>query len=514
VATVTAASVRSAPVVRAPAGAVRGAREGDLSVFRGIPFAKVPVGDLRFRAPEPVVPWSGERRATTFGAACAQLVLPTGGVFPDTIGPMARQEDCLTLNIWSPDLGAASLPTMVWLHGGAFTSGSAAAPMYDGGALAAEGVVVVTVNYRLHALGWLYVDDPSAGTSNAGLLDQIAALEWVRDNIAAFGGDPDNVTVFGESAGAMSTATLLAAPAARGLFRRAICQSGAGAHSISSEVARRGAERLCELLEMPAGDVAGLRRVPVDALVTAAFRVAYVEAGDLLADQDPWRRMIWAPVVDGVVLPDDVESAVAAGSARDVDLLLGANADEYNLFIWGVAEHLRPTRLEIGGYWPDAATATSAREVYAGNRPGASDEQLFAAVAGDASFWLPAIRLAEAQAAAGGAIRMYSFDWVSPVQQGQLGACHALEVPFVFGTLDCPGLLGDNPPAELSAKIRSAWARFARTGDPGGGALPHWPHYETEHRQVMQLDLSPSVQLDPRAEERRLWEHVQQKVAL
>jgi para-nitrobenzyl esterase len=458
-------------------------------------------------------PWSGELPAATFGAACAQLVLPSGGVFPDTIGPMDRLEDCLTLNIWSPDLGAAGLPTMVWLHGGAFTSGSAAAPMYDGAALALEGVVVVTVNYRLHALGWMYVEEPAAGTSNAGLLDQVAALEWVRDNIAAFGGDPDNVTVFGESAGAMSTATLLATPAARGLFRRAICQSGAGAHSIPAEAARRGADRLCELLELPVGDIDGLRRVPVDALVAAAFRIAYVEAGDLLGDLDPWRKMIWAPVVDGVVLPDDVESAVARGSARDVDLLLGANADEYNLFVWGVAEHLRPTRLGTGAYWPDPMSAVSAREVYAGNRVGASDEELFAAIAGDASFWLPAIRLAEAQAAAGGATRMYTFTWSSPVLQGALGACHALEVPFVFGTLDCPSLHGDNPPGELSAWMRSAWARFARTGDPGGDALPRWPEYDPDRRQVMELGLSPAVHLDPRADERRLWDHVQQKAA-
>jgi para-nitrobenzyl esterase len=487
--------------------------EGPLSVFRGIPFAQPPEGELRFRPPQPAATWSGELAATGFGAACPQLVLPSGGVFPDTIGPMLREEDCLTLNIWSPDLGAAGLPTMVWLHGGAFTSGSAGSPMYDGSALAAEGVVVVTVNYRLHALGWMYVEDPAAGTSNAGLLDQVAALRWVQDNIAAFGGDPGNVTVFGESAGAMSTATLLAMPSARGLFRRAICQSGAGAHSLPVEAARRCANRLAELLEVGVGDIEGLRAVPVDALVAAAFRIAYLESGDLLADLEPWRKLVWAPVVDGVILPQEVELAVAAGSARDVDLLVGTNADEYNLFIWGVPERLRPKGSETAQYWPDATSAGAAREVYARNRRGASGEELFAAIAGDASFWLPAVRLAEAQALAGGDVRMYSFGWPSPVMQGQLGACHGIEVPFVFGTLGWPDFLGDDPPTVLSSTVRSAWARFAATGDPGGGALPQWPEYDLHRRPVMNLDVSAEVQLDPRGDERRLWAPVQSSTA-
>jgi para-nitrobenzyl esterase len=305
----------------------------------------------------------------------------------------------------------------------------------------------------------------------------------------------------------MSVATLLAAPAAHGLFRRAICQSGAGGHSIPAGAARRGADRLCELLGLTAGDIDGLRRAPIDALVGAAFRIAYLEAGELLCDVDPWRKMLWAPVEDGEVLPGPVPAAVAGGSARDVDLLIGSNADEYNLFIWGVAEHLRPASTDPSEYWPSGESA-AAMNVYAANRPGADALALFAAVAGDASFWLPAVRLAEAQASAGGNVWMYSFDWTTPVEGGRLGACHGLELPFLFGGPTWPAFVGDHPPAELGAAMRKAWTQFAATGDPGGEPLPGWPVYDLARRPVMSLDETSRLLEDPRGNERRLWAHV------
>ncbi|MCU1603191.1 MAG: Carboxylesterase [Frankiales bacterium] len=478
---------------------MRGQLVDGTPVFRGIPYAAPPVGARRFRPPAAVAPWEGIRDAVELGPICPQLPAVSGGVLPDLIGGAVMAEDCLTLNVWSPDLDSRA-PVMVWLHGGAFTSGSGSPPLYDGGTFARDGVVLVTVNYRLHALGFLHLGD---GLSNAGLLDQVAALEWVQTNIAAFGGDPDNVTVFGESAGAMSVGCLLGSPAASGLFAKAVCQSGAAHHSLPAEVAKGVASRLCELLEVGEGDVEALQAVPVEQLVQAAFRMAYAETAELLEAMPAWHRIVWAPTHGTDVLPDRADRLVAAGSARDVSLVVGTNADEHRLFVWGVGEQLRPASFDVSGLVPAAASLEAYDEDV---RPGGGAANRYAAVAGDATFWVPTLRLAEAQAAAGGTVRVYSFDWPSPVLDGELGACHGLELPFVFDNLDVSrDFVGATAPQRLATDVHGLWVSFAHDGEPVAPDLPSWPCYDLADRPVLRLDAVPAVESDPRRRVRELW---------
>ena len=498
------------------AGLVQGEATPEGVVFRGIPFAAPPVGDLRHAPPAPAEAWEGVRDCTAFGPVCPQVQLgDLGGVLAALGSGEPMDEDCLFLNVWTPSVEPdAKRPTMVFIHGGAFRGGSGSTPLYDGAAFARDGVVLVTLNYRLHALGFLYLDElfeGASGTGNLGILDQIAALRWVRDNIAAFGGDPDNVTIFGESAGAMSVGTLLGTPAADGLYRRAILQSGAARHNLRPDTATRVARRTLELLGVEPGDWPALRAVPADVIVGAATQVGMLEAGAVLGDELAL-RMPYMPVVDGVTRDRLPVEAVADGAAREVDLLVGTNAEEWRLFIWGLPE---PMRAAIGAPDPSPWFATSGRAVddvvktYAEARPQAEEIDVLCAIESDQIFGVPAVRLAEAQLPHNPNVWSYRFSWRTPVLEGTLGACHALELPFVFETFECSReLVGDEAPVELAREMHGAWVRFAASGDPNGGALPEWPAYDTERRAVMDLGASPSVVEDPDAAERQLWDGI------
>ncbi len=491
--------------VTTASGVVRGRASGPAVAFLGIPYAAPPFGDLRFAAPQPAPRWEGVRDCTAYGPTAPKgpYPAPVDLLLPE---PVVPGEDVLNLNVWTPDPSATGLPVLVWVHGGAFVNGSGAVPQYDGTAFARDGVVLVTFNYRLGADGFLHFDDE--GPANRGLLDQVAALEWVRDNIAAFGGDPGQVTVAGESAGAMSVTSLLSMPRAAGLFARAVAQSGAGHHALSSGTARRVAGYLAERLGVPLSRAA-LAAVPVPDLVAA--QQALSQEAATAPNPARWgeitlNAMVFEPVVDGDVLPSLPITAVAAGAGADVDLLVGTNTDEHALFLVPngfvdlVDEGL--LRMALAGYGVPADDVIS---TYRSDAPTATPGELLVAAASDWFFRVPAVRLAEARAGGPGRTHVYEFAWPSPQFGGRLGACHALEIAFVFDTLSSEGaepLAGPAAPQELADAVHAAWVSFVATGDPG------WPAYDVATRPVQVFGELTAVVPDPRPAQRALWDGV------
>ncbi|WP_413761233.1 carboxylesterase/lipase family protein [Streptomyces sp. MMBL 11-3] len=518
-----------APEVRTAAGVLRGTTEGTgatggagtaggtgtagrageaegtgTAVFRGIPFAAPPVGPLRFGAPRPAPRWDGVREATAFGTAPPQ----SAAFGMDALAPPdADDGDWLTLNVWTPDPGpGAGLPVMVWVPGGAYVIGMSSLPEYDGARLAREGVVLVTLNYRLGIEGFGYIEGAPA---NRGLLDQVAALEWVRDNIRAFGGDPDRVTVFGESAGAGSLAALLVMDRAAGLFRRAVAQSVPRPFFSAELAADIAGELAAELgLRPTARDLATVApgRLPAAADALGARMDRYVRRWGALAH----RSIPLAPVVDGDVLPRAPWEALAAGAARDVELVVGHTRDEFRLFMaldGTLGEEVPEDRLARA--LRDLSPGEGGDEAYRKAFPGLAPEQLYEVVHSDWLFRMPTLHLAEAQVAGGGRAHVYELVWEAPGMDGLLGACHGLDVPLVFGNLrgGLPSLLfGQAPPAgaeELSGLFRSAWTRFAAGEGPG------WPAYDPDRRRVRLFDVRPSVAAYPEEASRALWrDHV------
>jgi para-nitrobenzyl esterase len=472
-------------------GALRGVLADDgVLAFLAIPYAAAPVGERRFEPPQPAPAWTGIRDAGTHGPTAPQ---------PPVDGPVARLlphvsiagDDYLSLNVWTAD-PRGRRPVMVFIHGGSFSSGSGSIPTYDGSRFARDGVVLVTINYRLGADGFLWFGE---GTPNLGLLDQIAALQWVRANIAAFGGDPGGVTVFGESAGAMSICTLLAMPAAAGLFHRAIAQSGAARCVISADTASRIGRRLAEILGVPPSR-AGVATAPVEMLLNAQSQLAVEVAGE--ADPERWgdaarNIMPFEPVVDGHVLPLEPERAIGDDAGADVDLLIGTNADEARLFFVpaGVVEHADEAAL--ARFVRARCHPPAIIDAYRAARPDASAGELISAIMTGGFYRVPALELAVAHARS----HVYEFAWPSPAFGGALGACHALELPFVFDTLDDPGyaaVLGERPPQHLADSMHSAWTAFASTGDPG------WPRYDAHDRTAMRFDTDNELVTGYRAE--------------
>lgn len=487
------------PVVSVSGGLVRGVQRDGVSSFLGIPYAAPAVGADRYRAPQPVVPWEGERAATEHGPTAAQSAYPApmDGVLPSSVDP---GDDYLSVSVWAPD-GAESLPVMVWIHGGAFVRGASSVATYDGTAFARDGVVLVGVNYRLGVPGFAVLE---GAPTNLGLRDQVAALEWVRDNVAAFGGNPDDVTVFGESAGGMSVATLMASPAAQGLFHRAVVQSGSGRAVCSLEDARKVSGAIAAHLGVPATAEA-FGALDPEAVVAAQTAVGLA----MQADPDPrrWGASVLSgglgimslfPVVDGDVVPGIPEERIAEGAAGGIPLLVGTTRDEFRLFLvpTGVAGGV--TREVLGALaarygWPDGTI-----ETYAANRPDASPGDLLCAILTDAAFRAPSARLAAAHHAAGGTVQLYELDWETPV--AGLGAAHALELAFVFDTLATGALMaGEGAPQDLADVMHRAWVAFAREGDAG------WPRWTPEHPAVMAFDVPSQVVEGPRADELAVW---------
>jgi para-nitrobenzyl esterase len=486
----------SEPEVRTAAGVLRGGREAGLAVFRGIPFAEPPVGALRFAAPQPVRSWDGVRPAVAYGPPPPQSGVL--GVSQDTAG-----DDWLTINVWTPEPDpAAGLPVMVWIPGGGYVMGNSSLPEYDAGHLAGSGAVVVTLNYRLGIEGFAQI---AGAPANRGLLDQVAALQWVRDNIRVFGGDPDRVTVFGQSAGGGSVAALLAMPRAAGLFRRAVAQSVPGTFFSPELAADIAAACAAELGVRPT--VSGLSavapaRLPAAGDAISAKTVQWRERWGQITH----RPIPFAPVVDGDVLPATPWQALADGAARDVGLLVGHTRDEHRLFslIDGVLGQVTQVQTETALHLlaPDPDGARRYREVF----PAAADEELYELVNADWLFRMPSLHLADAQIAGGGRAHLYELTWSAPGMGGGLGACHGLDVPLVFGNLSSgqPAMLIGDPPSpaaeELSAQIRRAWTAFAAHGDPG------WPPYDADHRLAQLFDTPLMVTAYPEETSRLLWQ--------
>jgi para-nitrobenzyl esterase len=412
-------------------------------------------------------------------------------------------EDCLTLNVWTPGVDGARRPVMVWIHGGSFVVGAARRAVTDGASLARNGdVVVVTLNYRLGALGWLHLDEFGGEldrSGNHGLLDQIAALEWVRDNIDRFGGDPENVTLFGESAGGISVSVLLTAPAARGLFHRAVAQSGAGNIVRSVDQAREVAHRFVR--HAGVDDLAGLQRLSEEEIL-GAQEAAMNEGNPDLA---------FGPVFGDPVVPRLPMEAIAEGDALDVPARRGTTLDEYRYwYLENVGlDTLRPEHLATRVQEMTERDPSAVFDAYRKGRPGLTEGEVAIAVIGDLAFRMPTIRLAEAWRRAGRDAWLYLVSWSSPVQGGKLGAPHAVEIPFVFGNLTVPNvprLIGDGPGhGSLVAAMQGAWVAFARTGNPSHERLLGWPRYDTERRPTMLFDTPSRLVEDPYPDERQAW---------
>ena len=474
------------PVVATRAGKVRGTTHDGVQVFRGIPYAQPPVGPLRLAAPVPHDEWDGVRDALEFGPPPPQ---------PDRV---TSTDEWLTVNVWTPSTEATGLPVMVWIHGGRFTSGSGAEPEYDGARLAAGGVIVVTINYRVGVEGFMLID---GAPPNRGLLDQIAGLRWVNENIAAFGGDPGNVTVFGESAGAACVALIVCAPPAVGLVRRGIAESvpavmfgvdlaGDVATMIARQVGRR--PTLADLAALPATD-----------LVDAATQVE----ASALEREDRWgygravRGAIFGPVVDGTVVPASPWRAMAAGAARDVEMIIGHNRDEYNIVIAGAGGPHTVTEAAAERALRMLPPRPSGAEDYRAARPGADHAELYQIVCSDFVYRMPSLHLAQAHAAAGGQTYLYEFCWdATPI-----GAAHTVEIPAVFGTLDSPygaELYGAPPPPQavaLSDDMGRAWRSFATKGDPG------WPRYDATDQLTRVFGAESTVARYPEQASQAIW---------
>jgi len=485
-------------IVETRAGKVEGLARAGHKAFYGVPFAATAAPPNRFRAAEPAPAWTGVRKADQPGLASLQTQHPLPGF--SASGPQG--EDCLNLNIFTPAADGAKRPVLFWIHGGAFTHGAGSEPLYDGGALAVRGdAVVVSINYRLGALGFLYLNQllPQAGcTANAGLTDCIAALEWTRDNIAAFGGDPARVMIFGESAGSAAVHALCAMPAAKGLFQRAVLQSGV-TRGIEEEDATKTAERFVSLLGLSTANLADILTMPAERILEAQAKAAPRGGGLSLA-----------PVVDGVTLPKNALKAAADGDSKHVEMMIGSNRDETKLFNAMVPrEAIDDAKLiqMLGAQLPHASEAElrALIDVYRGSRAAKklpiSNLDMLDAVQSDLMFRIAATRLAGAQSAHR-PTWLYLFNYASPARRGALGACHALEIPFVFGNQAQElqkRFTGEGPAVDtLSAAMMDAWIAFAK----GEAPRNDWPAYDSNRRATLVFDTNIAPEDDPFGDER------------
>jgi para-nitrobenzyl esterase len=488
------------------AGPIRGYSEDGVHRFLGVPYAEPPIGALRFAAPDPVKPRKGLYEAIYLRHSAMQL--PSGGGaarYPGTVGPALSQlfgsgrdriwesEDCLYLNVWTPGLDDKARPVMVWFHGGGHNYGSGSWPAYDGHNLArAHDVVVVTVNHRLNVFGHLAAGDEPGIAVNAGELDLVASLEWVRDNIAEFGGNPGNVTIFGQSGGGSKVAHCLVMPRARGLVHRAIIQSGGGLTTGAMDQALEQADRIARALGCTPKDIGKLRAIPAPELLAAAMKLSRG----------------YGPCADGTIVPRAPFTPLAPEQSRDVPIIIGYTKDERTLYNIG---------LDWWGTLTDAQLSARAEEIHGEKGPAIlaayrrihphySNDYLFTDLTNSHAWRAPA--KAERKIDLGGApVWLYQWDWEAPVDGGILKSPHTMEIPFVFNNVDKgPLLLGKEPTTfELAALASASWAAFARTGDPNVDGLPDWPAYDRETRATMLFDLESRIANDPLGEVRKLF---------
>jgi para-nitrobenzyl esterase len=506
---VAAQSRTPGAVVKTSLGDVRGYIDNGVQVFKGVPYAASTAGGNRFLPPQKRQPWTGVRDAMQWGQRPPQIF---GGEPAEMLPADPREalgEDCLVLNIWTPSLssgspttvGTSRRPVMVWLHGGGYRSGSGSYSIYEGRELARKhDVVAITVNHRLNALGFLYLSHFGgkwASASNVGMLDIVAALEWVRDNIAAFGGDPGNVTIFGQSGGAGKVSTLMAMPAAKGLFHRAIAQSGAALTATPVEQAVKVTDQLLQILKIGPGQLDQLQTMPftriIDALGTAGAPVA-----------------AFVPVLDGKSLPVHPFDPTAPVQSASVPFLTGTSATETTFF--ATDDQLMPIdaavlRQRVKALLNvDDGEADRMIALYRKKQPGRENIDLFLRMDTDNSrFRLSVDTQAERKAAQrGAAVYVYRFEYYSPVRQGRLKSMHCMEIPFVFDNHEAGKIYtGISPVAQrIADRMSAAWVAFARTGNPSHGGIPQWPAFDSMRRATMVFGNEATVVNDPGGEER------------
>jgi para-nitrobenzyl esterase len=486
--------------VETTAGPIRGEIVDGVHVFKGVPYGG-PTGGLgRWRPPSPPDRWTTVRDATSFGPSCPQPAARPEGWAPEAF----ESEDCLVLNVWTAGLDGPHRPVMVWFHGGEFAIGSGGWPVYDGTNLARRGdAVVVTVNHRLGALGYLHlgglVGEDEASSGNVGMLDLIASLEWVRDNIARFGGDAANVTIFGESGGGAKVCTLLAMPSAAGLFHRTVVQSGPSLRVQSSGRATERASALVAELGLAVDGPEDLRSVPADRIVAAQIAVSGSTGG-----------MGFSPVLDGRVVIDHPGDALRRGTAPDVPMLIGCTRDEATLFLAGDPAFTDPTRLDRAALerrldrYGLAEDRDRVLAAYEQHHPDASLLDLYVAIVSDQMMRVPSIEMAELKLAGGSTpVFMYLFRWAA----GPLRSGHGFELPFVFDNVGGAVLEPSPSRLRLAAEMSEAWLAFARDGEPGHDGLPHWPAYDLHQRATMIFDRDRSeLEPDPCGDDRVAWD--------
>jgi len=495
-------------------GKIRGVDNNGIKVFKGIPYGASTTGENRFMAPMEPAKWTGVRDALEYGHSAPQRdpsapPRPPGALSISGEKLPAEGEDCLVLNVWTPAVGSAGngrkRPVMFWCHGGGFASGSGSSPDNDGTNLARRGdVVVVTVNHRLNVLGFGNLSEFSkdfAASGDAGMLDIVQALQWVRANISEFGGDPNTVMIFGQSGGGRKVETLLAMPSAKGLFHRAIIESGAAITVVDRDVAIRNSERLLAKLGIEKTNVHELQKLPVGQIMAAYFAVMKDSAG---VDQS---LAGFSPTVDGHTLPQHPFHPKASPVSADVPVMIGCTRTEMTLFSLNDPPAFSQNEEQMRGRVKDlmGGQAPGIIEIYQKLNPGASPSDIYFLIASDYRYGAPTMKIAERRAALGKApVYLYYFTWESPVQGGRLKSPHTMEIPFAFDNVKISArLTGGGPEAmALADKVSSAWIAFARTGDPNTSKLPHWPAFNAKDRATLVIDNVSKVANDPLKEQR------------
>lgn len=491
-------------VVTTSSGKVAGFQtDNGVTAFLGIPFAQPPKGELRFAPPVPVQPWSGVRPATNFGFSC-----PQGKDISEPASLLAQDEDCLTLNIWTPGADTKKRPVIIYIHGGGFLNGGTGDPTYNGAIFSKRGdLVFASINYRVQALGFLYLEEfgeQFKGSGSNGIRDQILGLHWLKENIAKFGGDPENITIMGESAGSISVITLISLPQTKGLFQKAIAESGSSNILRTKEQAALLTRQYLQLAG--AQNVADLRKLSPAQL--CELNAKQKELIGIFASR------MYAPVIDGEVIPKDPLIAIQGGAAAGIPLLNGVNHDEFSYYIQYFPS-IRTTPLSqffLGT--PQVQESLQGREqdilaFYQKQNPPGSKISAIPAFVTDLLFFVPHVRVSEAQANHA-KVWMYSFEWPSQVQD-YLGACHAIELAFVFKTFESPladEIVGRHPPMRLSDIMQDAWIAFARNGNPNHRGMPTWPTYDAQRRATMIFNTECKVAEDPNPRARQLFKGI------